>query len=380
MTVATAPSPSPLWLHSRSYELWWYAAVPAILFVAMTTASALIGEKGPITVYLLSSILTGLPHNMITWLLIMPKESRAYYGDGILFGPFVLTALVMIPTLLLFGTPAFGWALSISIVIAYYHITRQHMGLLHSCDGRYIQSTGDATITALGRELRRLVAAVAAAAFVWKLTGPPMKLGLGVVPMQFTFYPLPPTAAWMLTGGCLMLGFRFGALLYGHLRDGKRFPAPHALVGGSAIANLILAASIPNDQFFLTLALVASYHNLQYFAFCYTHHHLRAVADPGPQAFFPRSARDRRAWAWFGVPVALGVGYGLVASMTPPIVYAAMLTFFMTSHYFVDGNIWRRKYYPLMGRFGKGRVGEQPARLEATVPAAKPTQVETPSA
>jgi hypothetical protein len=41
----------------------------------------------------------------------------------------------------------------------------------------------------------------------------------------------------------------------------------------------------------------------------------------------------------------------------------------MTSHYFVDGNMWRRKFYPLMSRFSKGRVGE-PAVLESRVPAA----------
>lgn len=373
MSVAAAPNPMPLWLHSRRYDLWWYAAVPAILFAVMTTASALMGERGPITVYVLSSLLTGLPHNMITWLMILPKDSRPYYGHGMLTGPILLTALVMIPTLVLFGTPAFGWALSISIVVAYYHITRQHMGLLHACDGRYIQATGDTGIALMGRELRWLVGAVAASCFVWKLTGPPMKLGLGITPLQFTFYPLPTSAGLLLTGVCGLLAFRFGVLFYGHLRDGKRFPATHALIAGSAMGNLILAASIPNDQFFLTLALVASYHNLQYFAFCYTHHHLRAVADTGPRDIFTRFARDRRAWAWFGLPVLLGVAYGAFAALTPPIVNAALLTWFMTSHYFVDGNMWRRKFYPLMARFSKGRVGE-PAELESRVPAAAATE------
>jgi hypothetical protein len=235
------------------------------------------------------------------------------------------------------------------------------MGLLHSCDGRYMQATGDSAIFALGRELRWLLASVATICFAWKMTGPPMKLGLGVAPMQFTFWPLPQTAAWMLTGMTLVLAFRFGVLLLGMLKDGKRFPAGHALVGGMAMLSLIGAALIPNDQFFLSLALVASYHNLQYFAFCYTHHHLRATADPGPQDLFTRWARDRKAWPWFLVPVALGVAYGGIAYMAPPVVMAALLNFFMITHYFVDGNIWRRKNYPQMTRFAKGRVGETDA-------------------
>jgi hypothetical protein len=372
-SVPAAPSsPAPLWLHSRSYDLWWYAAVPVLLYALLVTGSVLVGEKGPLVVYLASSVLTGLPHNMITWLMIMPAESRRYYGKGLVFGPFVVTALVLLPTVLLFGTPAFGWALSINIVIAYYHITRQHQGLLHSCDGRYIQATGDTGIKAMGQELRWLVGAVAAACFVWKLTGPPMKLGLGVVPLQFTFYPVPTTGALMLTGICLLLAFRFGVLFYAHLKDGKRLPAAHLVIGGSAMANMVAAALIPNDQFFLTLALVASYHNLQYFAFCYTHHHLRAVADPGPRDLYTRWARDRRAWAWFLLPVGLGAAYGAAAFAMPPLVSAVLLNGFMISHYFVDGNMWRRKYYPLMARFSKGRVGEPPPATEivATVPQA----------
>lgn len=371
MSVATAPtptaaaSPAPLWLHGRNYDLWWYGAVPVILYVLLTTGSHLIGEKGPVTMYMVSSMLTGLPHNMITWLLILPKESRAYYGAGTIFGPMLLSAAVLVPTIVLFGTPAFAWALSINIAIAYYHITRQHMGLLHSCDGRYMQATGDSAIFALGRELRWLVAAVAAMCSAWKMTGGPMKLGLGIMPMQFTFWPLPQTGAWMLTGVTLMLAFRVGVVLYGLIKDGKRFPAGHALLAGMAMLSLVAAALIPNDQFFLTLALVASYHNLQYFAFCYTHHHLRAVADAGPQDLFTRWARDRKAWPWFVVPVVLGVAYGGLAMLLPPVAMAAMLNFFMLTHYFVDGNIWRRKYYPLMTRFAKGRVEEAPVEVGA---------------
>lgn len=376
MTVATAPIPTtaapPLWLHSRRYDLWWYAAVPAMLYVLLVAGSALLGEKGPIAMYVVSSMLTGLPHNMITWLLIMPAASREYYGKGTILMPFVLSALVLAPTIALFGTPAFAWALSINTVLAYYHITRQHMGLIHSCDGRYMQATGDQSILALGRELRWLVAAVATACFVWKLTGPPLKLGLGIAPMQFMFYPLPQTAGLLVTGVVALLAFRFAVLFYANRQDGKRLPAAHLIVGGSAMANLILAALVPNDQFFLTLALVASYHNLQYFAFVYTHHHLRAVADTGPGDFFTRWARERRAWAWFALPVALGVAYGAAAYMTPPLVAAILLNGFMISHYFVDGNIWRRKFYPMMSRFAKGRVGEPPpaSALTATVPAA----------
>ncbi|HEY9720921.1 MAG TPA: hypothetical protein V6D47_02845 [Oscillatoriaceae cyanobacterium] len=353
----TAPS---LWFHSRRYDLVWYAAVPALLMAALFALSHALGPKGPIIAYMASATLTGLPHNWITWLLILPEKSRAYYGRGTLFVPFVATAIALIPTVLLFGTPLFAWALTLNISLAYYHITRQHQGLLHSCDGRYIQATGDTGVRPYSRDLRWLVGAFAAVCLAWKATGGPMQLGLGIKPMTFTLAPVPIALPLVLSAVCAFLAGRFAWNTWRRARAGKPFAKGHALIGGVAIAILGLAALVPNDQFYLTLAMVACTHNMQYFAFCYTHHHLRATADPVPNDTFTRWARARRWAPWFLVPIGLGVAFAGVCALLPPALYAFALNWFMTSHYFVDANIWRRKYYPTMGRFASGRVEPVP--------------------
>lgn len=356
---------APLWLHGRTYDVVTCVVVPIVLAVLMLGAYSALGTNGPLQIYLVSSVLTGFPHNWITWLMIMPKASRAYYGAGTIFGPFVLTALVMIPVALFFGTPLFAWALTITITVAYYHITRQHQGVLHACDGRYVQATGDAAIRRASGYLRGLVGSFAAAGFCWKLTGAPCLLGILGTPMQYQIYPLPVAIPAALAVACAYYFVRTLVAFGQRHRAGARFPVAHALVGGSALANLALALALPNSATYVTLALIASYHNLQYFAFCYTHHHLRAVADPAPSDFYTRWARARRLVPWMALPVLLGVALCLVCTRLPAWLGACIGYWFMTSHYFVDGQIWRRKFYPLMGRFASGRVGVEPATVQA---------------
>lgn len=347
-----------LWLHGRTYDLAWYLLLPPVMFVLLTAASAAAGPKGPMLAYVASSIFTGLPHNAITWFLTMPAHSRGYYAPGVMFWPLVISAVVLAPTVLLFGTQAFAWALTLNIVIAYYHITRQHMGLIHSSDARYAQVTGDRTIHGEGYDLRAAIATLAAAAICWKATGAPMLLGLGAVQFQFMIWPLPVWIPSALTAALAFYAARWAWRTARRARTGHRFPASQAVIAGGAFLHLGLAALVPNDQFFLTLALVASYHNLQYFAFCYTHHHLRAVADPAATDLYSRLARDRRWGWWFVLPVLAGVAYVGLAAALPPLWNAVLLNGAMISHYFVDGAIWRRKYYARMGEFARRRVDE----------------------
>lgn len=357
-----------LWLHGRTYDLAWYLLLAPALFVLLVAGSAAAGPKGPMLAYVANSVFLGLPHNAITWFLTMPAHSRTYYGPGVMFGPLVISAFVIAPTALLFGTQAFGWALTINIVIAYYHITRQHMGLIHSSDARYAQVTGDRSIHAEGRDLRATIATLAAAAIAWKATGGPMLLGLGAMQFQFMVWPLPAVIPAALTAVLAFYGGRWAWNTARRVRAGHRFPVSHAVIGGGACLNLVLAALVPNDQFFLTLALVASFHNLQYFAFCYTHHHLRAGADPDATDLYSRLARDRRWGWWFALPVLAGVGFVALAAVMPPLVNALLLNGAMISHYFVDGAIWRRKYYPRMGEFARRRVDAPAAEAAAAAP------------
>jgi hypothetical protein len=354
--VQMSHSSPALWLHDRRYDLTCFVVVPVTLWLLFNGLASVMGPNGPLTIYTAQALIFGLPHNWVTWLLIMPKDSRSYYQQGTLMVPAVLTALFLAPVFLFYGTPMFAWAVTLGVILAYFHIVRQHQGILHVCDGRYVQATGDATIRTFSPELRRLVGSVAASAAAWKLVGGPLMLGIVGAAMQFQIWPIPLAVPILCTAAALYYAARTGFGLFKRHRAGQPFPTVHALVAGAAMANVTAAALVPNAQLNLTMALVASYHNIQYFMFCYTHHHLRAVADPVPSDMFSRWARDRQYVKWFGLPVLLGVGFGLAISKLPPYWTAGLGYWFMTSHYFVDGNIWRRKFYPLMGRFGSGRV------------------------
>ena len=367
MSTLALPSTPPatasgaLWLHGRTYDVVWFLVLPVVLFVLLTAVSGALGPKGPLLVYVASASFTGLPHNAITWFLTMPAHSRGYYLPGVMFWPLVVSAVLLVPTVVLFGSQAFGWALTLNILLAYFHITRQHMGLVHVADARYAQVTGDRAIHAEGYDLRAAIGALAAAAICWKATGAPMLLGLGAMQFQFAIWPLPPAVPIALTAALAWYTGRWAWRTAVRLRAGARFPVAQAVLGGGAALHLGLAALVPNDQFFLTLALVGSCHNFQYFAFCYTHHHLRSVADPAATDLYSRLARERRWGWWAALPLMAGLGFVGLAATLPPLWNAALLNAAMISHYFVDATIWRRKYYPRMGEFGRNLVG-QPAR------------------
>ncbi|MDB5100018.1 MAG: hypothetical protein JWM80_4439 [Cyanobacteria bacterium RYN_339] len=350
-----------LWLHDRRYDLFWYLVVPVLLFFGLQAYCTALGPNGPMYTYMTTAVLTGLTHNSITWLLILPADSRKFYAAGTLFVPFLVTSLVLIPSIVLFQGPFMGYALALNITIAYFHITRQHQGMLHVCDGRYVQATGDQGFRAYARDLRWLVGAVAATGLTAKLSGGPMLMGFLKHPLPFPLH-LPPQPAWVLGALSVFLAVRLGYHTWQRHRAGHRFPVMHAVMGGTALANLVAASCVPNASFFLTLALVSSYHNLQYFAFCYTHHHLRA-RETGEDSLYARLAREQSWGWWFAIPMACGLVFAGLTALLPPLAADIAATWFMTSHYFVDGNIWRRKFYPQMGRLGAGRVAAEP-RLE----------------
>lgn len=368
MTTAALDAPAPrsagevpfaaLSFDRPRHDLLFYGVVPLALFAAMVPAASLLGPQGPLWVYLFNTVAFGLPHNMLTWGLLFPAEGRARYDlRGVLLWPSILTLALMVPTVLSQETPLFAWALSVNICLAYYHITRQHMGLLRMADGRYLQAAPGATVEGVGRPLAQAVAATAFAAFAWKATGGPMSLGVVLEPMRFAFWPVPawlPAAATLYAAGAL--GWA-GLGLWRLHRAGAPWPRMHLLLAGPMLFNLVSAAMLPNDAFYLTLALVSACHNLQYLGFVYTHHHLRTQDLTGSLDLLGGLARARRLLPYAGALLAAGIAYAtFCTTVLPPRWGSACLMTFMTIHYFVDGAMWRRAHFRGLGEIMRRRV------------------------
>lgn len=351
------PAEGPhLWLHGRTYDLAWYGAVPILATLLFLGAFAVLGPAHFLPVFLVSSVLTGYGHNMVTWLLILPRESRRHYATGTLFWPATLAALTMVPVLMFVDTPYFGWAFAIHNITAFYHITRQHIGMMHVCDGRYVQATGDGDIRGWSAEVRRLIGMVGFTCVLAKLAGPQIMVQLNNLSIPFPIAGIP-VALPLLAGaatGAIALHVAWRAWSRG--KAGAAFPALHVAMAGGAIFNLVVANLLPNQNFVVTYTMIAAIHNLQYMAFVYTHHHLRARQDEQAEDAFSRLARERRWASWLALPLGLAIAFTAVVMLAPVAVQAGIALWFMMIHYLVDGAIWKRKNYPNMGRFGSARV------------------------
>jgi hypothetical protein len=358
LTMQPPRTQSALWLHSKTYDLTWYGLMPILTALFFLGAFSLGGAKGFFPIFLVVSILVGYGHNMVTWLLILPKESRKHYAQGIMIWPAALTALSIVPILFFAGTPWFAWAFMGHNIVAYYHIMRQHIGMQHVCDSRYASTTGDNSIRAWAADVRKLIGLVAATAITAKLAGPPILVQLAMISIPTPISGIPWEISGVLGALSVAVAARLSYRTWRRHQAGQAFPIMHAVMGGGSIANVLLAMTlVANPYFIVSYTIMANCHNLQYMSYCYTHHHLRAAQDPEAQDAPSRWAREHRYVAWFGLPALLGVLFTAFVAAWSPAIQSAWALGFMMLHYLVDGEIWKRKNYPAMGRFGAGRVG-----------------------
>jgi hypothetical protein len=348
-----------IWLHRKPYDLAWYGLFPLVQVLGMATAAHFLGPRGYIPLYMASSILTGWGHNWITWLMLLPADGRKHYQPGAFFWPFVASVVALVPILLTYGTPIFGYAVMLHVLLGFYHITRQHQGLLHSYDGRYMQAGGPDGIKAFSKDARWLIGAAAVGALTWKMVGEPVSLDLGAQDqlgthtlVQLPFPHLPMAAAWLVA--LFMLGLA-ARLLYQGYQLRRELPWGHLVLLFGALFSYGIATALPPAWFLITYSIVSTTHNVQSFSFCYTHHHLRAAADGG-ESPFSRFARERAWWKWGALPVGIAVAMAAVVGNLPGQWQVTLAFWFMAVHYLVEGTIWRRKHYPAMGRFARGLV------------------------
>ncbi|MDB5102262.1 MAG: hypothetical protein JWM80_6683 [Cyanobacteria bacterium RYN_339] len=365
-------STDEIWLHRRPYDLAWYGLFPFVQVLAMAGAACCLGPRGYIPLYMVSSILTGWGHNWITWLMLLPQDGRKHYEPGTFFWPFVISVAALVPIILTYGTPVFGFAVMLHVLLGFYHITRQHQGLMHAYDGRYMQAGGPAEIRGFSRDARWLLGTAAVFALVWKMVGEPVALDLGaqeqlgthtLVQLPFPHLPVAVAALVALFGLALLARLAWQAY---QLR--RTLPLGHLVLLGGALFSYGVATALPPSWFLITYSIVSTTHNVQSFSFCYTHHHLRATAEPS-DGLFSRFARERRWWKWGLVPVGLAVSMAAVLGTIPAQWQVTLAFWFMAVHYLVEGTIWRRKHYPAMGRFSRGLVVSPPGQTAPEVAA-----------
>lgn len=305
------------------------------------------------------------PHCWLTWALTLPPNARGLYRPRAIWEPIGYTSLLAI------GVPVThhvgGWDLLFTAItmIGFYHVTRQHLGILKLYDARYAQVYGDPGVFKAMEPFHQAMVLLLAFPIlrVWQL--PLFDIAIG--PQKFTLlHPVLPE--WTTWPYLVALGWYAGRAareLARRQREGKPWPHAHFLVGGVAALSYAAAFGlVPTRDYLLTVAIFITYHDLQYAGFVWHFQRLRGEHEAGRGVRLDaihRWAREGKAVPYFALAFLYSAAVFGLMLILPGLVAMAFVTFQTMVHQIMDGWIWKRRYYPQV----QVHLGLEPGRTPA---------------
>lgn len=342
-----APPPAPLaaapprgWIVSARFDTLFFTAsvvVPLILWAAFSV-NVLTG----VAVYVVFQLAFNMPHNFQTWTMsVLDEEDRKKNGR------YYLAAIA--GCLLVFGVPMalspdgiYPWVRDALIYWGYYHLVRQHYGFQRL----YERKMGGVP----EREswyYARFLDLVSYLPFLIRWQNPEwMTIHAGETSIWIRHIVMP-AAAWIPLA-VLYCAVILAAIVH-HVwmwRQGRPALWPRALLLLSVTVGFGLA-NLAVHEIIVAIALVTTFHNLQYLGLVGFHNKTRAaLGHTDGNRFVGWLAKGR----W--VPYALvsflyGVAIFLPRGFFPKERLADLpITLVVAMHYIVDARMWRFKDYP----------------------------------
>ena len=181
------------WLFGPEADRGWFVWSVLIPLALYLPAYWSLGSGVVWPLYLMYAACFATPHTWLTWAVTLPRSAHGMYRPRALWEPIFYTALlaVGVPLTHRFG----GWDLLFTLItlIGFYHVTKQHLGILRMYDAKYAQIHTDPGIFAAMAAFHRLMVLLLAFPLfrVWQL--PLFEIAIG--PQKFTLlHPILP--AW----------------------------------------------------------------------------------------------------------------------------------------------------------------------------------------
>jgi hypothetical protein len=354
-TAAQAPPRSP-WIVSGRYDLTFFIGsltVPLLMWVAF--------ERGLMTgvaVYLTFQLLFNMPHNVQTWTMsVLDRDDRAKNGRR------YLTALAVI--VLLFGsaivlspTGVYPWLRDALIYWGYYHLVRQHYGFQRLYERRMAVLGSPASPTE-SKLYGRYLDVVSYAPLLVRFRDPDLMTIRVTGRAMHIRHPVLPELAWKAVlavwAACVLAALVHHAVAFA---KGRRHMIGRALLLTSVTAAFALAGMVIHD-IVIAIAVVTSFHNLQYLGLVLFHNRTRA--ELAERESVPKGNNAPIDWVRAGrlLPYALMTfGYGVlvfaprIAFRTATLAELPVLTV-VAFHYYIDARVWRFGDYPNLARYLK---------------------------
>mgnify|MGYP001426977036 CR=1 FL=1 len=331
------------WIVSPRYDTLFFTASLAVPLAMWAAFSA--GLMTGVAVYVAFQLLFNLPHNFQTWTMsVLDEEDRAKNGRAYAIAA-VVTLLVFAVPMVLSPDGVYPWVRDALIYWGYYHLVRQHYGFQRLYE-RKMGGVSDRESWWYGRYLD----AVSYLPLFIRFRDPElMTIHAGTARAWIHHPVLPSPVVWGLV---TLYAAVIAAAVIHHvwaLAHGRKGMLPRALLLLSVTACFALAAVVISDLI-VAIAIVTSFHNIQYLGLVWFHNKNRAASG---------DTRGNTPIAWLAggriaLYAAVSIFYG-IAIFAPRALFQTTrlgelpIAFVVAMHYFVDARLWKFKDYPKRG-------------------------------
>lgn len=327
------------WAVSAKFDAVFFVgslAVPLLMWAAFA-----LGLWSGVAVYVAFQLLFNMPHNAQTWTMsLIDAHDRAEHGKRYLAAAAILLAVFALP-MWLSPRGIYPYVLDALLYWGYYHLVRQHQGILRIYDRR-LALLGSGPSEREQFWTLRFIDVVSYAPLLARFADAEwMTIAAGGQRMVVHHVALPAMGAWLLQAAFIAACAAMAAALWLQARRGVPVLAKALFL--TAVAACFGIAGFAVQDFLVASAIVTTYHNLQYLGLVWFHNRNRAERDePGLSNWAIAWLRSRR----FAPYIAVSLLYGVVLFL-PRIAlgnnrFAQLPVMLVVGlHYYVDSRIWR---------------------------------------
>jgi hypothetical protein len=356
--AATLPisstAPRSGWIVSSTYDIVFF--IGSLVVPLMLWGAFAFGWMTGVAVYVAFQLAFNLPHNFQTWTIsLLDAGDRAKHGRRYLISALILTAVLAVP-MVLSPTGAWPWVRDALLYWGYYHLVRQHYGLLRLYERR-MAILGAPASPRESKLYGYFLDVVSFVPFILRFQHPE-QMTINVSDRHFEILH-PPVPTWLSPIlWTIYLGSIAAAVVH-HVvatSGGRTGLAPRALLLTSVTFAFGLANLAIHD-IVVAVAVVTAYHNLQYLGLVFFMNRNRAeLADREGIARGTNAPIDWLRTRKLPLYLSATFGYGMVMItpifMFPGRIWAQFpMTFVVALHYYIDSRIWKFNVYPAHARF-----------------------------
>ncbi len=341
------------WIVSPRYDLTFFVgslAVPLLLWAAFQ-----VGFLTGVGVFVIFQLAFNMPHNIQTWTMSVLDDDDRKRNKIRYILAFVVITLIFGLAMTLSPNGVFPWVRDALIYWGYYHLVRQHYGFQRLYERRSALA-GERIAPLESKFYARFLEVVSYSPLLLRFRDRNLMTIHAAGKDVWVHHPTLPVVVWKViaAGYALMVA----AAVIHHIvafARGRREMLPRALLLLAVTLAFGLAAIVVSDLI-VAIAIVTSFHNLQYLGLVLFHNRNRARFESSDQMPSTNRAIALIRDGKFITYAALSFVYGIVL-LVPNAIFAPSplgelpITIAVAMHYYVDSRIWRFQDYPKLGRF-----------------------------